>query len=242
VDGPGRLLASGRDADIFEYGPRLVLRRSRASRSVASEAHLMEYLRRQGYPVPAVEEVRNDDRDLVMERVDGPTMLEALRRAPWTVRRQAAVLADLHQRLHALVAPDFLRAAPVGQGTAIVHLDLHPLNVIVSPTGPVVIDWTNAAVGDAAVDVGVAWVLMAAGEIPQRGAMARVAGWGRGLLVEGFIGRFDRDAVAAELRAAVTWKTADAHLSAAEIATMWRTVEAAEARLGAEGRGPAPAQ
>ena len=52
---PGRLLASGRDADIFEYGPRSVLRRSRVSRSLAREARTMDYLASNGYPVPAVE-------------------------------------------------------------------------------------------------------------------------------------------------------------------------------------------
>ncbi len=87
---PGPLLASGRDADIFEYGDGLVLRRSREGRSVRQEAQTMEYLRAQRYPVPAVHEVSDDGCDLVMERIDGVSMVDAIARAPWTVRRQDA--------------------------------------------------------------------------------------------------------------------------------------------------------
>ena len=38
---PGPLLASGRDADIFEYGSGLVLRRTRTGRSLEAEARVM---------------------------------------------------------------------------------------------------------------------------------------------------------------------------------------------------------
>jgi hypothetical protein len=66
---PGDLVASGRDSDIFEYGPGLVLRRSRNRRSMVLEAQIMEYLRGQGYPVPAVHTISEDGTDLVMERI-----------------------------------------------------------------------------------------------------------------------------------------------------------------------------
>src|SRR5579862_6664664 len=97
---PGPLLASGRDADIFEYGPGLVLRRSRAGRSMAEEARIMEHLRSQGYPVPAVEEVSDDGEDMVIERIEGDDMVAMMTKRPWTIARQGRVLADLHRRLH----------------------------------------------------------------------------------------------------------------------------------------------
>ena len=130
MKGPGPLLASGRDSDIFEYGPGLVLRRSREGHSMTAEARTMAFMREQGYPVPAVEQVSDDGFDIVMERIEGVTMVEALGRAPWTMPRHAATLADLHHRLHDIDAPDFLPAAPVGSGTKVLHLDLHPLNVM----------------------------------------------------------------------------------------------------------------
>lgn len=228
---PGPLLASGRDADIFEYGPGLVLRRSRDGRSMASEARTMEYLGIQGYPVPAVEQISDDGCDLVMERIQGLTMVEALGRAPWTVRHQGSVLADLHRRLHEVPSPDFLSPAPIGQGGRILHLDLHPLNVIIGRKGPVVIDWTGATRGDPAIDVCLAWVLMSAGEIPGGRARTKLLGWGRSLLVSGFIAHFDREGLTRQLRDVVAWKVRDPHMSTKEVQTMWHVVERAEARL-----------
>ena len=227
---PGPLIAVGREADIFEYGPGRVLRRSRESRSMAHEARAMTYLREQGYPVPAVEVISDDGLELVMERIDGVSMVDAISKAPWTVRRQARTLADLHGRLHEIEAPDFLWPAPVGHGDRVLHMDLHPLNVMLSSKGPYVIDWTGASRGDPYVDVGVAWVLMAAGQIPGNPVAARLLGWGRALLVNGFVSRFDRDEVGRRLREVVTWKVTDAHMSPAEVAGMWKLVEQAEAR------------
>jgi aminoglycoside phosphotransferase (APT) family kinase protein len=227
---PGPLLAAGRDADIFEYGPGLVLRRSREGRSMAQEARTMAYLHQKGYPVPAVEELSDDGSELAMERIEGRSMVDAIGAAPWSVRRQARVLAELHQRLHDIAAPDFLPPAPVGEGDRVVHMDLHPLNVMIARNGPVVIDWTGAAAGDPAVDVGLAWVLMAAGQIPGSPVMAKLLGWGRALLVNGFVSRFDRYEVTRRLRAIVEWKVQDPHMSEAEVAGMWKVVEQAEAR------------
>jgi aminoglycoside phosphotransferase (APT) family kinase protein len=232
MDEPGPLLASGRDADIFEYGDGLVLRRSRGGRSLADEARTMDYVRSQGYPVPAVEELSDDGTGMVMERVDGPSMVQAISSAPWTVRRHAATLADLHQRLHEVAAADFLPPAPIGSGDRLLHLDLHPLNVIIGPKGPVVIDWPNAARGDPDVDVALAWALMAAGEIPGGRIMAKVLSFGRSLLVNGFVGHFDRAQVTRSLRDTVAWKVHDPHMSPREVAALWQLVERAEARVG----------
>ena len=227
---PGPLLAAGREADIFEYGPGLVLRRSREGYSMAHQAQTMTFLRDEGYPVPAVEEISDDGCAMVLERIEGPSMVDAISKAPWTVRRQARTLADLHARLHEITAPAFLGPAPVGDGDRVLHMDLHPLNVIVSPKGPFVIDWANACRGDPLVDVGVAWILMAAGQIPGNKVQAALLGWGRALLVNGFVNRFDRAAVSGRLREVVTWKVTDAHMSEAEVAGMWKLVERAEAQ------------
>jgi aminoglycoside phosphotransferase (APT) family kinase protein len=202
-------LASGRDSDIFEYGPGLVLRRSREGHSMASEARTMAF---------------------VMERIDGVSMVEAIGKAPWTVRRQAATLAELHLQLHEIEAPDFLPTSSLGSGDKVLHLDLHPLNVMVGPKGPVVIDWPNARRGDPAVDVALAWVLMAAGEIPGGGLKARLLAFGRALLVNGFLSRFDRATVAGHLREVVEIKGQDPHMSKAEVARMWKVVEQEESR------------
>ncbi len=229
----GPLLASGRDADIFEYGPALVLRRSRHGRSMVREARTMTHVRDHGYPVPRVDALNEDGTDLVMERIEGPSMVELLSRRPWSGARMGRTLADLHQRLHALPAPDWLGPAPVGGGDRIVHLDLHPLNVLVSPGGPVVIDWANAARGDPAVDVAITWALMAAGEVDAGVVIALAAATVRRRLVASFLAGVDRPAAAAVLAETVAWKCADPNMSASEQAGMRRL--AAQAGPGAPG-------
>jgi aminoglycoside phosphotransferase (APT) family kinase protein len=196
---------------------------------MAGEARTMEYLRSHGYPVPAVEEISADGTDLVMERIEGRSMVDDLGRRPWTIRRQGGVLADLHRRLHEIPPPTFLPPAPVGEGDRLLHLDLHPLNVMISRHGPVVIDWPNAVRGDPAIDIGVAWMLMAVGDIPGGRLKASVLGYGRSVLVKSFLSSFDLAPVRAILRDVVTWKVRDANIRPAEQAAMWRIVESVEA-------------
>jgi hypothetical protein len=45
---PGRLLASGRDGDIFEFGPGLVLRKAKSGRVIEGEARTIQYARDHG--------------------------------------------------------------------------------------------------------------------------------------------------------------------------------------------------
>ena len=189
---------------------------------MALEAQTMRYLAEHGYPVPAVDELSDDGCDLVMQRIAGLSMVEVLGRSPWTVFRQADTLADLHRRLHEIPAPDFLPQSPISPGRSILHLDLHPLNVLLSPAGPVVIDWTGACVGNPNTDVALTWLMMSAGEIPGSRLRARVLGFGRSLLTDRFFRNFNRDDVVSELHAAATWKATDANLSQKEVAGLWR--------------------
>jgi tRNA A-37 threonylcarbamoyl transferase component Bud32 len=122
-----RLLGEGRASEIFDLGGGGVLRRFKSGGDPAFEARVMAHARAHGFPVPLVHEVREDG--LVLERIEGPTMLEAIE-----LERDAAELALLHGQLHEI---------PFG-GAVLLHRDLHPANVILSPSGPLVIDWTNA--------------------------------------------------------------------------------------------------
>lgn len=152
-----RRLSGGREADILDLGDGTVLRRYRGTGFPEREGMVMEHARHHGFPVPRVVEIREDA--LVLERVDGPTMLRDLLRRPWRRRRYMKVLADLHRQLHRIEAPAELAA--VGSGGTLIHLDFHPDNILLSPSGPVVIDWTNARRGDPALDVALTWVIAA---------------------------------------------------------------------------------
>jgi tRNA A-37 threonylcarbamoyl transferase component Bud32 len=136
---------SGRASQIEDLGDGRILRRGG---DPAREARLMEHARSHGYPVPRIDEVRADA--LVLERIEGPTMQAELARRPWSLPRHMETLAELHDRLHRIEHPD---------GRTLLHLDLHPANVILGRDGPVVIDWTNAAPGEPALDPALVWVI-----------------------------------------------------------------------------------
>lgn len=148
------LLASGRDADVFAIDDDRVLRRYRNGGDVAAEATVMAYVAERGYPVPEVYEAA--ETDLVMERLDGPTMGQALIAGDLEVQQGGLVLADLHSRLHDL--PARLDSDP---GVRILHLDLHPENVMLSRRGPVVIDWRNATEGPPDLDLALSALIIA---------------------------------------------------------------------------------
>lgn len=221
---PEEPIAQGRDADIFDAGPGRVRRHRRGDGSQAPEAEVMAHVRAHGYPAPEVYEVSDDGLDMVMERVDGPTMLDDLADHPWRLRRHAHVLADLHTRLGRIPAPDGLRAGPV-PGDRVVHLDLHPINVLLGADGPVVIDWTNAAAGTPGSDVAMTWLVASCGQIPGPRWKAALFGGFRRLLMRTFITRAGRDAAVRDLAAVAEHKYADPNMSAVELAAMRRFVE-----------------
>jgi len=161
-DRPGPLIGAGRAADVYALDERRVLRRYRNGESSEREAAVMAYLAGAGFPVPRVHDASGPD--LVLERLAGRDMLADLSARPWLARRHARTLAGLHDRLHAITAPPSLRA-PFGPGGLVLHLDLHPGNVMLTAAGPVVIDWSNVAAGPAAADVAMAWLIIATSEV-----------------------------------------------------------------------------
>jgi tRNA A-37 threonylcarbamoyl transferase component Bud32 len=180
----------------------------------------MAYVREHGYPVPAVDGLSDDGADLVLERIDGQSMVSVMGRRPWTLGQQGKLLAGLHHRLHEIPSPDWVPAAPCGGGDRLLHLDLHPLNVMIGEQGPVVIDWSNAARGDGDVDVALAWVLLASGSMPYGRVKAAVLGRGRALFVNSFLRACDRAAAARHLACVVEWKVKDPNMTEAERRTM----------------------
>ena len=125
----------------------------------------MAFVAERGYPVPTVHE--SGGTDLVMDRVDGPTMLEALTESPWKALWHARLLAALQRRLARIEPPDWLLGDVLSSGRreSVLHLDLRPANVILSKRhGPMVIDWTDAAGGPAGFDAALTFVDIATAE------------------------------------------------------------------------------
>jgi aminoglycoside phosphotransferase (APT) family kinase protein len=171
-DQPGALIGAGRAADVYALGGQQVLRRYRNGDSAEREAGVMAYLAEAGFPVPRVYHASGPD--LVMERLAGRDMLADLAGRPWLARQHARTLAGLHDRLHAIAAPPSLRAR-FGPGDRMLHLDLHPGNVMLTAAGPVVIDWSNVAAGSPAADVAMAWLIIATSEVDAAPLLLRPA-------------------------------------------------------------------
>ena len=219
---PGPLIATGRAADVFAYGDGLVLRRYRTPHDCDYEASVMRHVEAHGYPVPKVVDVAG--RDLVMERVDGITMLDDFGRRPWRLYRHSATLARLLGQLHEIPAPEWLKQRMNG-GTTIVHLDLHPDNVMLSSRGPVVIDWTNAGRGDPDAEIADLWLVFASAVVPGNRLRRALINAGRGLFVGAFLKHFDRDAVRRKLALAAEHRSRDRNMSELEKERMRTLVE-----------------
>jgi aminoglycoside phosphotransferase (APT) family kinase protein len=121
---------------------------------------------------------RENRAGLVLERVDGPSMLAELTAHPWQILTLATRLARLQADIHACAgvrlpvlrerlrsrielaaelsgrARDWslARLDTLPDGDHLLHGDLHPDNVILATRGAVAIDWMAAARGDSAAD------------------------------------------------------------------------------------------
>jgi aminoglycoside phosphotransferase (APT) family kinase protein len=187
------VIAAGRASEIVDLGDGRVLRRFKQGGRPEREAEVMKHARAHGFPVPEVLAVLEDA--LVLERIDGPTMLADLRRLPWRAVQHARTLAELHARLHEIPF----------EGERLLHLDLHPNNVLLSERAPVVIDWTNARAGDPALDIALTWVI----GVTSGGLAGRV-------FTRLFLQHVDREAARAALPNAVAFRLADPNVTDAE--------------------------
>lgn len=158
----GPLIGSGRSADIYEYGPGRVLRRSRSGPISEAEAIVMGAVQAAGFPTPQVYAV--DGCDMVMDRVNGLDLLTHLSKRPWRARSVGVMLADLHRQLATIPLGETNLAPQIGPAESFVHGDLHPGNVLLTSTGPVVIDWEGAGVGASDADTATTWLLLETAE------------------------------------------------------------------------------
>lgn len=188
-------IAEGREAEIFAWEDGTVLRLFREARGAAALEREIGAMRAVAAVLPFVPRVLGrfdvDGRPgIVMERVDGPDLLTLLSRRPWSVRRFGALTGELHAQLHDVVAPPELPAlddrasailpglppaiaeaarrelASLPAGDRLCHGDFHPGNVLMSPRGPVIIDWPGAMRADPLADHARTLLLLRVGAVP----------------------------------------------------------------------------
>ena len=137
---------------------------------------------------------------LVYERVDGDSMMAHLVARSWLVGRLAAVLGRLHAGMHevfgetlppfrdgfvavvkraakyvgaAATSTALARVEALPDGSSLCHGDFHPGNVMMSASGPRVIDWIDASCGPPAADVARTLFLLRDGHLPRELPLAR---------------------------------------------------------------------
>ena len=203
MDGIGAYIGRGYYAEVFEYGEGKVIKLfddGRGLEKAKLEARITDAARESGIPAPRIWEAAsvNDRAGIVMERIEGETMLHWGTSLPWRVytggKMMARLQADVHSRrgadIPALPARllDGIQQAPgvsdsvkeralervesLPDGDSICHGDFHPDNIIMSRGKPVIIDWEYGAKGNPAADVARTVLLVESG-VPLVGGIRR---------------------------------------------------------------------
>lgn len=195
------VLNTGTTADIFLVDDTRVLRRYRDQHDSSLEAALMRHVAAHDFPVPKLYSAEGSS--LIMERLHGPTLLQALAADELSLNDGADIMVDLHHRLHSVPPP---KGTP--EGEVVIHLDLQPANIVLSEThGPALVDWANARTGSPDLDVAVSAIILAEVAADAGGEYSRAA---RAMLVA-FLARAGGDPLA-ELESAASSRLADAAL------------------------------
>ncbi|MEJ2759761.1 MAG: aminoglycoside phosphotransferase family protein, partial [Anaerolineales bacterium] len=148
-----------------------------------------------GYRVPQVERVIDLDGriGIIYQRVDGPTMLAVLRQKMYRFPYFARQMADLHAEMHTKPASGLepvherlagkiaavaefsgaekddlhTRLFQLPQEDKLLHGDFHPDNILLTGSGPVIIDWIDATLGHPLADVARTTVIFRFGVPPE---------------------------------------------------------------------------
>lgn len=186
------LLARGGQAEIFDLGNGRVLRypnRPQDFDRIRYEYAVYQVLANSNAVVPKVYDLIEIDGApaIIMERLDGESMLERIQRWPPSARRLASTLAGLHHELLGRHATTPLKDTRTGSrycilastllsdslkervvaildmlsdGDSLCHGDFHPGNIIYRGDVSYTIDWSGASRGDFHADIAHTYLLL----------------------------------------------------------------------------------
>ena len=184
----GEKIGEGIHSEAFAWAPGQVVKLFKPGlprRMPRFEVHMIRAVHAVGVPVPEVfGEVTLDGRfGIVMQRLDGPTLLQLTRTGAMTFEQAGAIVAALAMSIHKTPVPpealsmrEHMEArlehddgklipkhiateilALIGRlppGDGLCHTDLSPGNVIMTAEGPKLVDWAGAMCGPAVLELG----------------------------------------------------------------------------------------
>ncbi|HET8523279.1 MAG TPA: phosphotransferase [Thermomicrobiales bacterium] len=222
--GEHKRIAAGREAEVYDWEDGLALRLLRqpsTDHRLQREMAVMTTVREMIALAPAADRlIEVDGRPgMILERVEGPTLLATLARLPrpfWGGR----LTGRIHARINQLTPPELLpplklwirpriETAPVRtpivdralaimealpRGNYLLHGDLHPDNILMPATGPVVIDWPNASSGPPEADVARTITILRFGTLPNHSPVAvrLFSSLGRRPLIHAYLREYER--------------------------------------------------
>jgi len=183
---------------------------------IDKEIEIGRYIQEAQLPVPRVYEraEKNNRIGIIYERIEGPSLLTELATKPWNVGRYGRLLAKLHVQIHEVQAPadletqrewatggitvsekieedlkarilQLLDALP--DGNILCHGDFHPGNIIITPTGPVIIDWMTVSKGVPSGDVARTLTILEAAKAPEGTPLRWLLEWIRKLFLATYL-------------------------------------------------------
>jgi aminoglycoside phosphotransferase (APT) family kinase protein len=190
----GEKIGEGAYSDVHAWTPGRVVKLFKPGfprRHSWWEARMARAAFAAGAPAPEVfEELTLEGRfGVVLQRLDGPTLLQLSRSGAMTRAQTGAILASLARSVHEVAAPAEILsllettsgelrnsdgALPehiatgvltlierLAPGDGLCHGDLHPGNVIMTPDGPRIVDWQGATRAPPSFDLACSQVLLA---------------------------------------------------------------------------------
>ncbi len=185
-----KLMAQGGQAMIYHYGEGKVLRVLRKpedAQMLGNEIKVMKALKDR-LDVPEIYEslIIDGKPAVVVEKIDGMSMMDFIKKNPHKLKQQAALLAKLHANMPGIIDIEGLAAGKersryliglsqlngdtksflfkivdgLPEGTALCHGDFHQGNILKSGEKNFLIDWFGAYKGDLVSDAAHTYLLL----------------------------------------------------------------------------------
>jgi thiamine kinase-like enzyme len=194
-------IGAGRTASIFRYGQDQVIKLFKSTfpqKAINEEFEIGLSLNLSGLSIPTTYKIIevDDSKGILLDFIEGRSVLQNLASKPWLVLRYAKKMANVHFKIH---RADFKRSKcikPLSQsiadkisrvslltseektailsclsclrdGPSLCHGDFHPDNIIMSRDRLVTVDWITARIGNPIADVARTWLLLTMGTLPK---------------------------------------------------------------------------